>query len=297
MMRFLVFFAAGWVGTVSLFAAPAAPSYSPHSLAVEVRRIAADWRAQPADLPDSWEVRTAEGRYTISSEPLRGRDLEPEKAKAWLEETAANLDAYATAEEPEPEARTKLTRILARSEFQSIPPAADGWRQKIGAWIGQLFMRLFQFVDRHPSSGELFIWVIAAAGIGFLGLTLFRLGSRAGARLVLTARTPPSRARSWEQWLAEARAAAANGNARMAIHLAYWAGIARLQEGRALPLDLTRTPREYVRLLSASHSEFLGPLAGLTQDLERFWYAGRMAGTADFEQSLLRLEALGCRPE
>jgi hypothetical protein len=297
MMRFLAFFAAGWLGTVTVFAATAAPSYPPHSLAVELRRIAAEWRAQPADLPSSWEVRTAEGQYAISSEPLRGKSLEPEKAKAWLEETAENLDAYATAEEPEPEARTKLTRILARSDFQAIPPPEDGWRQKIGAWIGQLFMRLFQFIDRHPSSGELFIWVIAAGAIGFLGLTLFRVWSRAGARLVLTARTPASRARSWEQWLAEAREAAANGNARMAIHLAYWAGIARLQEGRALPLDLTRTPREYVRLLSSAHSEFLGPLAGLTQDLERFWYAGRMADVGDFEQSLLRLEALGCRAE
>jgi hypothetical protein len=266
-------------------------------LAVELRRVAADWRARPADLPDSWEVRTAEGQYTISSAPLEGKDLVPDKAKGWLEETAESLDAYATAGEPEPEARTKLTRILARSDFQSSPPPEDGWRQKVGAWIGRLFARLFEFVDRHPSSGELFIVVIAAGAIGFLGLTLFRVWSRAGVRLVLTGRTPASRARSWEQWLAEAHEAAANGNARMAIHLAYWAGIARLQEGRALPFDLTRTPREYVRLLSAAHSEFLGPVAGLTQDLERFWYAGRTAGTGDFEQSLLRLEALGCRAE
>jgi hypothetical protein len=88
----------------------------------------------------------------------------------------------------------------------------------------------------------------------------------------------------------------------MAIHCAYWAGIARLQDVGALAPDRAKTPREYLRALSKSKLVLPEPLATrqqalslLTLRLEKIWYGYHMATEADFRDSLNQLETLGCR--
>jgi hypothetical protein len=103
---------------------------------------------------------------------------------------------------------------------------------------------------------------------------------------------PPVAARNSENWLREARLAAAGGQWREAIHRTFWAAIARLQESRTLPEDRTRTPREYLRLIRPEQPSS-GPLRALTLGLERFWYAKQAAGSGDFDESLKHLESLG----
>jgi hypothetical protein len=98
-----------------------------------------------------------------------------------------------------------------------------------------------------------------------------------------------------------ARDAAGRGDYRMAVHCAYWAGIARLQDLGALAPDRAKTPREYLRALEKS--KWIVPesvatrqqaLALLTSRLEKIWYGYQIATEADFRDSLAQLETLGC---
>ena len=87
----------------------------------------------------------------------------------------------------------------------------------------------------------------------------------------------------------------------MAIHCAYWAGIARLEELGALPADRAKTPREYLRtlkkanlLVSESHTTRYLALSLLTSRLENIWYGYHIATETDFRESMSQLEVLGC---
>jgi Domain of unknown function (DUF4129) len=108
-------------------------------------------------------------------------------------------------------------------------------------------------------------------------------------------------ARSWQQWIFLGRGAASQGDYRMAIHCAYWAGITRLEELGALPADRAKTPREYLRtmsksnlLVSETHTTRYEALSQLTSRLEKIWYGYHVATETDFLDSLAQLEVLGC---
>ena len=95
--------------------------------------------------------------------------------------------------------------------------------------------------------------------------------------------------------------AAGRGDYRGAIHCAYWAGIARLQDLGALAPDRAKTPREYLGALGKSKTvqpESFATreqaLSLLTVRLEKIWYGYHMATEADFRDSLNQLETLGC---
>ncbi|MGA2346756.1 MAG: DUF4129 domain-containing protein, partial [Candidatus Sulfotelmatobacter sp.] len=103
----------------------------------------------------------------------------------------------------------------------------------------------------------------------------------------------PVSAKEWAIWLSEARGAAAKGEWRDAIHLAYWAGISFLERQGTWKPDRARTPREYLRLLSSS-SEHRETLTALTRIFELAWYANRGASERTFSQTLEELEKLGC---
>jgi hypothetical protein len=95
-------------------------------------------------------------------------------------------------------------------------------------------------------------------------------------------------------WLSEAKACAASGRWRDAVHLAYWAGMSFLEASGAWRPDQARTPREYLKLITAS-SELRPVLSTLTQQLEVTWYGYRPAGPESFAETLTQLEKLGCR--
>ena len=295
-------------------------SYTPASLAKELRRVkqsleeSGDIRTLAA-LPPAWEVGTPDGNFSISSEPLRvllarqagpkERTLNTAKGMVWLDHLAETLEGAGTASAgPRPQARAELTRILARPEFAGNAPPTR-WeliQQRILNWIRDMLQRIFAFAAQHPSGSKILFWVVVTLAVGVLGTWLLRLWTQANPSLSLTAPETAGRVRRWEEWLRASRAAADGGDPREAIRLAYWAGVVRLQEVRALPANASQTPRENLRLLSEprpgvapASPAFQESLSGLTSGLERFWYARRNAGPDDFRESLRHLEALGCK--
>ena len=294
------------------------PAYDVASFAAELHRLGGVLREKPSvnemaalrdSLPRRWNVSTPDHAYSISSEPLRNQltALSSDKAQVWVNRLARELEqSAASTSETSREARAELGRILARPEFAAVRPPS-GWelfRQRIAAWLGRMFLKLFSGFGRHPIGGRILFWLIIAAGVGAIALWMFRfLASRDRVDNL-----PPSRfvhaSRTWQEWIRAAREAANRSDYREAVHSAYWAGIVRLEDAGVVPKDRTKTPREYLRLVTdplpgelASQPSHREPLATLTLRLERVWYANRGAGPDDFSESLRQLEALGCRLE
>jgi len=94
-------------------------------------------------------------------------------------------------------------------------------------------------------------------------------------------------------WLREARAAAARGDYRSAIHAGYWAAIASLEEAKLLAENRSRTPRESLGLIRRESEEY-APLFELTHRFELVWYGYRSADRSDWSDAVRHLEKLGC---
>ena len=291
-------------------------TYDAPSFAAELRRLGAVLGKNPSAkemaelrdaLPRFWTVSTPERTYAVSSEPLRNQltALSSQKARLWVERLAEEVEGYsATSTASAPLARSELDRILAGSEFAAVrPPGAwELFRQRIERWLERMLARLFGLIGRHPIGGTILYWVLVLGAVACLALWLFRfLASRDRLDSL-----PPSESvtvsRSWQEWIRAAREAANRGDFREAVHSAYWAGIVRLEDSGVVPKDRTKTPREYLRLVTEprpgelrSPSSRREPLAALTARLERIWYANRPAGPEDFRESLRQLEALGCQ--
>ena len=291
----------------------AGASYTPASLAQELRRVktnleeGGDTQALAA-VPPAWQVKTPERSFSISSEPLRlllANPTDRQKGAAWLDQLANTLEGPSTAAAvSRQQEHANLTRILARPEFaaNSPPTRWELFQQRVANWIRDLLISIFSFAAQHPSGSTILFWVVVTGAIGILGSWLLRLWTQANQTLSLAVPEPAGKVRTWEEWVRASRAAADLGDPREAIRLAYCPGVVRLQEARALPVDTSQTPRENLRLLSepkpggaAASPAFQESLSGLTSDLERFWYARRLAGPEDFRESLRYLGALGCK--
>jgi Domain of unknown function (DUF4129) len=319
-MKPLIFCVA--LAVLPLCGQPQSAATGPQELAKRLHQLQAELTSQTvssvlADLPAAWDVATPERRYSISTEPLRSllmaapsdqatRNNGIRQAKAWLDHVAQQLDAFASAPaDTIPNARGQLDRILARPEFAGVrPPSAwDLMRARIAARIASFIQRFFAFAAQHPTGGQVLFWVLMVGGVGLLAVWLIRFWMRRDPIFTLPKPPPVVRSQSWEAWIRAAREAADRGDPREAIHCAYWAAVAHLQEGHILPEDLTHTPREYLRLMSQARPSAPGdsrvpvvdPLTTLTRLLERFWYGGQPAATDDFHASLKQLEALGCK--
>jgi hypothetical protein len=164
-----------------------------------------------------------------------------------------------------------------------------------------MLVALFGNISRHPMGAQILFWLLLIGGVAFVALWVFRFVSNRDGVNSFRPTSSIVTARTWQEWIRTARQAAARGDFREAVHSAYWAGIARLEETGALPRDRTKTPREYLRLLNASRFEaaspqqnYKEPLTALTSRLERIWYANRAASSEDFSDSLRQLGALGC---
>jgi hypothetical protein len=257
-------------------------------------------------LPNQWTVNTPERTYTISTDYLRNQLSagKADDARAWSVFLSKELHGYTIQDSSIPvNSRAELDRILAGPEFAAVhPPTSwDIFRQRLAAWLGRQFERLFSRFDRYPIGGQILFWVIIAVAVGFIALSVFRfLASRDRVESM-----PPQEIiavyRTWQEWIRAARAAAVRNDFREAIHSAYWAGITRLQDADVLPKDTSKTPREYLRSLSEpskpgslSPTTCRGPLSVLTSRLEQIWYGNRRAASEDFSDSLRQLESLGC---
>jgi hypothetical protein len=304
-----VCFAALWVIGPAAFGQTPSPTFDPASLAAELRRteiaVANGRDAEVlAALPATWEVTAPESRYSISTEPLRvlltpdpsQRNLSLELAGSWLDQLAQNLEAYSAGGANFPsDARAKLDRILARSEFAGVRPpnAWERFQESVRAWIRRMLEKIFAISRAHPTGSEILFWLAMAAAVGFVGVSLLRLWGRDSALALTAVALGPLPERSSQQWLKAARAAADSGDLRLAIRCAYWAGISHLQSAALVSKDFTLTPREQLRGADPN-AVYFGPLSALTTALERFWYARRNAAADDFLASLQQVEKLGC---
>lgn len=291
-----------------------AASYDTASFLAELHRLAAILKKNPStnemvalrdSLPRRWTVSTPEFTCSISSEPLRNQltSLSASKALVWVNHLAAEVQASSAPPTASLQARSELDRILARAEFAAVSPpnAWDLLRQRIAVWVGRMLLWLFGGLERYPIGGKILLWLILLGVVGCIALGLFRFLASRDRMAALPPSVPLPASRTWQEWVRAAREAASRGDFREAVHSAYWAGIARLEDAGIVPQDRTKTPREYLRLVAEPLAGELAPklaprepLAGLTSRLERVWYADRGAGPEDFRESLRQLEALGC---
>ena len=145
-----------------------------------------------------------------------------------------------------------------------------------------------------PTMGKYFVYgLMGLAGLGLL-YVVYRSILRNPEFDDVVPKDLPVSAKEWTMWLSEAREAAAKGDWRDAVHLAYWAGISFLERQGLWKPDRARTPREYLRLISPQ-AEQRETLSALTSIFELTWYAKRPAGEATFSRTLEELEKLGCR--
>jgi hypothetical protein len=288
----------------------AAQSYTVESFDAELARIDQEIQASttPA-LPVYWEVQTDTSKFTISAEPLRSffhgaNGSSPDKAREWIAATRRDLGAFTMSRSAQNSARSDLDEILAREEFRPPPPPSplqqfwDRVRSRIGAWLDSLF----EIAAQHPNETRILFWLFIAGVLTALSWWLWKHTQTENMDLRLP--TPPKEVilQTWQEWMQAARAAAARGEYREAIHDGYWAGIARLQLERTIHINLTDTPRERLRSVTASTRRFqplpaseLKSLTAVTSSFERVWYADLPATAEDVERAFADLETLGCK--
>jgi Domain of unknown function (DUF4129) len=288
------------------------------SFAAELRRLSDTLAKNPSgqrlatlrdSLPQYWIVKASGNSYSISSEFLK-RQLSSGAnglAKAWVDHLVLELQSYSVAHPTsEGNPRGELDKILAGSEFAAVhqPSAWELFRQRLAAWVNRLLLRIFGGLARYPIGGQILFWLVLLAGVGFIALWLFRFMAGRDRMDSLPLGEIAGASRTWQEWIQMAREAAKRDDFRNAVHSAYWAGIARLEDVGVVPRDRTKTPREYLRLVTQpSELEttpipiyvYREPLAELTRRFERIWYANRGAGPEDFQQTLQQLEAMGCQ--
>jgi hypothetical protein len=272
-------------------------------------------RAYRQSLPRNWAVDVGGRRYDVPTDLLISRLLKAERqpelrgqqldqARDYLGAMAAET-ALLSAQPPShmDSARAKLDAILARPEYG--PTRQESWWEKIRARIIEILSdaweRIFRRIGGQASFGYVLLWIGVCAAAILIAYWIFRRWYRTARMEEIALQVSAVPLRSWQEWIFSAREAAGRGDFRMAIHCAYWAGIARLQDLGALAPDRAKTPREYLRALTKSKLILPETLANrhqalsmLTSSLEKIWYGYQIATDADFRDSLTQLETLGC---
>lgn len=297
---------------------PANGAYDVASLTAELARISAvldkkpsvdDLTALKDSLPGEWKVTTPKKEYLISTGFLRAQ-LNADsigKARAWVGHLKEQLEGYSAERPPgKADSRAELDGILRSPEFSTVHPPTrwDIFRQRMAAWIERMLLRLFGQMAQYPIGGQILFWAVVVLCVGFLALWVFRFTISRDRIDALPPGHVVTPSRTWQEWIRVARLAAAKSDFREAIHASYWAGIARLEDTGMLPKDRTKTPREYLRLISqpargelTPSAAYREPLTALTNRLERTWYGNRAASSEDFRDTLRQVEALGCQLE
>jgi Domain of unknown function (DUF4129) len=260
-----------------------------------------------SSLEPTWFVRVGRVRVQVSTEPitheLRELQVRPQDSAkiirglslrlAAMRTSAAALEAPEPRENPE-EARARLDRILARKEFQGAkgPSAMDLLQARINRWIVEKLARLFMRLHISAKTGNALAWGVIILAFLSLCFMVWRWlsGKPQIAESASAAKVASSDAR---QWVAEALAAAERGDFREAVHCAYWAAVAKLEDMNVLARDRARTPRESLRLLE-HHPNEERMLRGLTTHFELIWYGYRPASPDDWSRVKEELEKMGC---
>ena len=206
-----------------------------------------------------------------------------------LQSDLAQSQAQAAPSEAHTQERAVMQQVLAQREFRGLKQTSvtDSVLEKFGNWLNRLFESAQNLKARSAWVGRVLVWGFILGVCVALVYALLRLERRWRMQLndekFQPAPGAPS-ARDWQLWLEDARAAAASGQFREAIHFVYWAAISRLESRRLWPADRARTPREYLALVAASDPRRPG-LSQLTTTFERFWYGGRLADERDYQNA------------
>lgn len=262
-----------------------------------------------ADLPDHVSVSVNGGEYSISYQNLKHElaglitadsQKKPALIQAIQDHVKYLADEAAAYEGQPPDvehAREQAKEILARREFSRVggPSARDLLLAKIYHWLGRVLNKIFSVPGTSFPVAQTIIYLLIAVAVCVLAVWVARRLMRPAAAVAQREIVPfsPS-AKGWRTWLAEARVLAQQQEWRESVHLAYWAGIAFLEERGSWKPDRARTPREYLRLLNSRAATYPA-LTALTRKFEVIWYGHRDASQADFQDALGQLEKLGCR--
>jgi hypothetical protein len=279
------------------------------------RKSPENLRAYREAIPEAWSVDAGGRHYDVPTDLLVSRVIKAERhpefrgqqldeARDYLGALAAETASLSGLPPSRTDsARKKLDAILARSEYAHT--RQQSWWEKLRARINEILfnalVRILRGVGGQASLGYALLWIGICAAAVLIAYWIFRRWFRTARieEMALQAAAVPSR--SWQEWVFAAREAAGRGDYRVAIHCAYWAGIARLQDLGALAPDRAKTPREYLHSLNKSKlilPETLATrrqaLSMLTSRLEKIWYGYQIATETDFRDSLTQLETLGC---
>jgi Domain of unknown function (DUF4129) len=256
-------------------------------------------------LPDVWMVKHGDQTYSVPtkeiSEALRQIQSDPKKATLAQLELRLNLMrqhaeelASASSGTNLTEAKDKLNAVLNRSEFREAtgPSAWDVIRARINRWILEHIIRLLNLLHISQKTGNAIAWGVLFLAVVLLFYAAYRWLVKSSKTAEFRAEVGP-RGSDTCHWTQEALEAAERGDFREAIHCAYWASIARLEDVRVLPLDCARTPRESLRLLD-EHPKEQGVLQSITCSFELIWYGYRPVSAADWVGTKEQLEKIGC---
>jgi Domain of unknown function (DUF4129) len=193
--------------------------------------------------------------------------------------------------------RRKLDGILESGDYP--PPETPSWLQRVWGdfvhWLLNLFMKAIP-TGSSPSAIYLLELTVMAIPCGLLIWWFIRRLQM--QRLDLAGDSAPHASapssRGWQEWLEQAQTLGREGRWREAIHHVYWAAISCLESRRLWPADRTRTPREYLGLLSENPAT-RAELSSLTRSFEHTWYGGRQASEKDFAEACGILERIAAR--
>jgi hypothetical protein len=193
--------------------------------------------------------------------------------------------------------RRTLDRILDSGDYP--PPEAPSWLQRMLRNFVRWLLKLI--VKAMPSSSSpSAIYLLEIAGIAIpCGLLIWWFIRRLQMqRLDLSGESAPHAsapsAGKWQDWLEQGQTLGREGRWREAIHHVYWAAISCLESRRLWPADRTRTPREYLGLLSGN-PETRAELSSLTRAFEHTWYGGLQASEKDFAEACGILERIAAQ--
>jgi Domain of unknown function (DUF4129) len=271
----------------------------------ETLRNPGDIPALRRSLPDTWLVRNGERVYSVRtkeiSEALREIELDPKRSTAALLEV--RLDAmrqqteqlsYPSATANIAEAADKLKKIMNRGEFREVagPSSWDLLRARINRWILLHILKLLGVLHLSHKTGNAVVWGVLFLAVVLLFYVAYRLLTKSSQETSFRAGVEPTTSDAL-RWVQDTLAAADRGDFREAIHCAYWASVAHLEDIRVLPRDRARTPRESLRLLD-QHAKEQGVMRTVTRSFELIWYGYRPVSASDWAGTKEQLEKMGC---
>jgi Domain of unknown function (DUF4129) len=269
----------------------------------EVSKTPGDIPELRRSLPSEWKVKAGGQEYSVPtkeiSDALRQIEVDPKKTGPLEDRLNAMRVQGEALSRPSPGASTALAEenlksILSRGEFQEAggPSAWDLMKARIGRWIFEHLVRLFNLFHINRKTGDAIGWAVLFAAVVALFYVVYRFLTKSSRRVDFHAEVEP-RASDARKWVQEALAAADRGDFREAVHCAYWASVAHLEDIKILPRDRARTPRESLRLLDRYPKE-QGILQAITRRFELIWYGFRPVSSAEWAGTKEELEKMGC---